>query len=67
MLERMAILSTGQHAGEIEPESIHVHFFYPKLKRLQNECGDNRMVAVDCVATSRIVSVDALVGRVKVI
>ena len=64
---RDSVHVAGKDTCQVETKPINVHLPYPILQTIDNEAGDYRVVAVDCVATACKVPVQPPVMGVKMI
>ena len=58
-----AVAFTRQHRRQIESESIHVHLFDPILEAIDDQRADLIVFAVDCIAGTGDVFIEAPVLR----
>ena len=61
MFKQLAVCVAAQHGGEVEAESVHMHFLRPVFETIDNKLSGDRMVTVKGVAASAPVGVGAIV------
>ncbi len=66
-VEDLAAGAPGQDRRLVEAEAVDVHLLDPVLQALDDQLGDDRMVAHERVAAAGVVVVEPPVGRVEVV
>jgi hypothetical protein len=64
---RSAVFAAGKDAGKIEEKTVNVHLFNPIFQTMHNELRDQRMITINSVATTGVISIVFFVLWVEMI